>query len=277
MNNIFKIGAIGLGTFFGFKYFNAISKAKNLKFAFSKITINAINSNAFQIGIWLKVSSTNNGNLTLSKSRLKAYLNGTLCGVAVLPYDQIISGQHTTDVYLVCDLYYKDTFKEWWNLLLKASTTATLTIAGGLVVAGTYIPIPALNIKEFSLKDTIQEIKNSNVGMISPYEVYWIYIFPIEGNIKREDFNKILKAIFPYRGKGKSNLGNFKKWWWTYVGVNERLNTRLEDLKKLSLSKNYRVIYTTDKQYGLYHLNFVNTGDTKGLFTNKQIENSFII
>lgn len=277
MNNIFKIGAIGLGTFFGFKYFNAISKAKNLKFAFSKITINAINSNAFQIGIWLKVSSTNNGNLTLSKSRLKAYLNGTLCGVAVLPYDQIINGQHTTDIYLVCDLYYKDTFKEWWNLLLKASTTATLTIAGGLVVAGTYIPIPALNVKEFSLKDTIQEIKSSNVGMISPYEVYWIYIFPIEGNIKREDFNKILNAIFPYRGKGKANLGNIKKWWCTHVGVKERLNTRLEDLKKLSLSKNYRVIYTTDKQYGLYQQNFINTGDTKGLFTNKQIENSFII
>lgn len=166
MNNIFKIGAIGLGTFFGFKYFNAISKAKNLKFAFSKITINAINSNAFQIGIWLKVSSTNNGNLTLSKSRLKAYLNGTLCGVAVLPYNQIINGQHTTDIYLVCDLYYKDTFKEWWNLLLKSSTTATLTIAGGLVVAGTYIPIPALNVKEFSLKDTIQEIKSSNVGAL---------------------------------------------------------------------------------------------------------------
>lgn len=159
MKNILKIGLIGLCGVLGARYYKAYKVAERIKITIKQITINAINKNAFQIGIAFNVANSANYNMTLSKSSLKAYLNGKYAGLCRLPYVQIIQANTESEIYVVCDIYYKETFKEFWNLLLNLATTAKLTIAGSLNFNGVMLPIPQINIYEFSLKDTIQTIK----------------------------------------------------------------------------------------------------------------------
>lgn len=159
MKNILKIGLIGLCGVLGVRYYKAYKVAERIKITIKQITINSINKNAFQIGLSFLVANSANYNMTLSKSALKAYLNGKYAGLCYLPYVQIIQANTTSEIYIVCNIYYKETFKEFWNLLLNLATTAKLTIAGSLNFNGVLLPIPQINIYEFSLKDTIQAIK----------------------------------------------------------------------------------------------------------------------
>lgn len=189
MKNILKIGLIGLCGVLGVRYYKAYKVAERIKITIKQITINAINKNAFQIGIAFNVANSANYNMTLSKSSLKAYLNGKYAGLCYLPYVQTIQANTTSEIYIVCNIYYKETFKEFWNLLLNFATTAKLTIAGSLNFNGVMLPIPQINIYEFSLKDTIQAIKTTdNISGISGRSWYG-------GNRGYYGYSKSVRAV----------------------------------------------------------------------------------
>ncbi len=62
-----------------------------------------------------------------------------------------------------------------------------------------------------------------------------------------------------------------------HVGRQSNLENYLNNLQNLKLSKEYKVLYTTDKQFGLYHHDFMESGENNGLFTQKQLDNQIII
>lgn len=279
-NDLLKYGAIGVLLFGGYRYWRAYKVGSNLDIEISGVMANAISKNNFSIGVNLDVTNKSTERITLSNSNLKCYINGRYVGVAKVPYTQIINASTTTKVFVVVDVFYKEVFAEWWNMFVQLATTVKLTIAGSLKFNGVYVPIPAIDIKQFKMSELFESPKVSGwleQGALNPYKVYWIYIFPIDGLIKLNDFRKIMKVLIPYHSWGKSTLGNHKYLIRTHVGLKESLDKKLNMLSNLDLEKEYRVYYTTDKQFGLYATEFEETGENNGIFTKKQIENSIVI
>lgn len=276
-NDLLKYGAIGVLLFGGYRYWRAYKVGSNLDIEISDVMANAISKNNFSIGVNLDVTNKSTERITLSNSNLKCYINGRYVGVAKVPYTQIINASTTTKVFVVVDVFYKEVFAEWWNMFVQLATTVKLTIAGSLKFNGVYVPIPAIDIKQFKMSELFETPKVSGCGSLNPYQIYWIYIFPIDGFIKLSDFQKIMKVLNPYHNWGKAKLGNHKYLIRDHVGVKESLDRKLNMLSNLDLEKEYRVYYTTDKQFGLYATEFEETGENNGIFTKKQIENSIVI
>ncbi len=45
---------------------------------------------------------------------------------------------------------------------------------------------------------------------LNPYQIFWVYIIPLEGFIKRMDYQKILDVLHPYTKHYNVNLGGKK-------------------------------------------------------------------
>lgn len=158
MGDFLKYGAIALLGYVGYRYYSTARVAKMLNVQFDSIMANAINKNQITIGISINVINKSNQSINVTDSKLKCYINGRYVGNAIIPYTQVISGGSTSQVYLICQIYYKEVFAEWWNLFLQLATTVKLTVAGSLRFNDVYIPIPAIDIKNFTLSEEIKKI-----------------------------------------------------------------------------------------------------------------------
>lgn len=158
MRDFFKYGALVLLGYVGYRYYSTARVAKMLNVKFDSIMANAINKNQITIGISINVTNKSNQSINVTDSKLKVYINGRYVGNAIIPYTQVISANSTSQVYLICQIYYKEVFAEWWNLFLQLATTVKLTVAGSLRFNDVYIPIPAIDIKNFTLSEEIKKI-----------------------------------------------------------------------------------------------------------------------
>ena len=189
-NDLLKYGAIGVLIFGGYKYWRAYKVGSNLDIEISGVMANAISKNNFSIGVNLDVTNKSTERITLSNSNLKCYINGRYVGVAKVPYTQIINASTTTKVFVVVDVFYKEVFAEWWNMFVQLATTVKLTIAGSLKFNGVYVPIPAIDIKQFKMSELFGNDKKIS-GVCSGYDRYipesWSDDF-LEINTKRNDY-----------------------------------------------------------------------------------------
>lgn len=160
-NDLLKYGAIGALLYGGYRYYKAYKVGSNLEIEISGVMANAISKNNFSIGVNLDVTNKSTERITLSNSNLKCYINGRYVGVAKVPYTQIINASTTTKVFVVVDVFYKEVFAEWWNMFVQLATTVKLTIAGSLKFNGVYVPIPAIDIKEFKMSELFESPKVS--------------------------------------------------------------------------------------------------------------------
>lgn len=151
MGEFLKFATLFVLGYAGWRYFNAYQLGSKLDVKISGVMANAISKNNFSIGINIDVTNTSNERITVGDSGLKCYINGKYVGLAKIPYTQIIMPNATTKIYVVCDVIYKEMFSEWWNLFIQVATTVKLTVAGSLKFNGVYVPIPAIDIKEFSM------------------------------------------------------------------------------------------------------------------------------
>lgn len=158
MRDFLKYGAIALLGYVGYRYYSTARVAKMLNVQFDSIMANAINKNQITIGISINVANKSNQSINVTDSKLKCYINGRYVGNAIIPYTQVISANSTSQVYLICQIYYKEVFAEWWNLFLQLATTVKLTVAGSLRFNDVYIPIPAIDIKNFTLSEEIKKV-----------------------------------------------------------------------------------------------------------------------
>ena len=99
----------------------------------------------------------------------------------------------------------------------------------------------------------------------NPYKITWCFLIPVKGIALKNDLkNKILK-----RGVFNSNL----HFW---AANKEIAKSKLKNLKGL-LNKDYKILFITDKQFGLiqtdYKLKKTNLLD---IATKKQIKDMFI-
>lgn len=192
-NDLLKYGAIGVLLFGGYRYWRAYKVGSNLDIEISGVMANAISKNNFSIGVNLDVTNKSTERITLSNSNLKCYINGRYVGVAKVPYTQIINASTTTKVFVVVDVFYKEVFAEWWNMFVQLATTVKLTIAGSLKFNGVYVPIPAIDIKEFKMNDLFGNDKASVsgcsgfAGRISRFNNF----YP-----KKEDINFLQNEVF---------------------------------------------------------------------------------
>lgn len=159
MKDIFKYCFLAAGAFFGTRYYNAYQVVKKLKFSFAAYSVDAVNSNIVRVGFWLNVENPTSDRLTITNSNLKVFLNSTFAGVCSIPYTQVIEANRITKIFVVATIEYKSVFSDWWNLFLQAATNVSLVISGQLRFNGVYLPVPALSVAEFNLKDTIIESK----------------------------------------------------------------------------------------------------------------------
>lgn len=166
-NDLLKYGAIGVLLFGGYRYWRAYKVGSNLDIEISGVMANAISKNNFSIGVNLDVTNKSTERITLSNSNLKCYINGRYVGVAKVPYTQIINASTTTKVFVVVDVFYKEVFAEWWNMFVQLATTVKLTIAGSLKFNGVYVPIPAIDIKQFKMSELFGNDKASVSGISS--------------------------------------------------------------------------------------------------------------
>ena len=158
MNDLFKYGLFAVAGYFGIRYYNAYQVAKKLTISYTGFSLNSISNNNVQLGFWLSVENPTTDNLNISNSTLKIYLNGSYAGNCTVPYVQVVKASSTTKIYVVCNVAYKSVFANFWDAFLQASTSVTLTIAGNLRFNGVYCPVPAINIKQFSLKDALTKL-----------------------------------------------------------------------------------------------------------------------
>lgn len=170
MKDFLKYGAIGLLCYAGMRYYKAYKLGSKLNISFASIMANGINKNNFSIGVNINVENKSGDNITLSNSNLKCYINGRYVGNCVVPYTQIIKANSTTKIFVVCDVMYKSAFADWWNLFIEVATTVKLTIAGSLRFNGVYVPIPAIDIKEFSISEIFQGAKISGCNGLNESE-----------------------------------------------------------------------------------------------------------
>ena len=157
MNEFLKIAGLGLLIYCGGRYYKSWKLGSKLKVSFASIMANGINKNNFSIGVNINVENNSNENIIVSNSNLKCYINGRYVGNCIVPYQQMIGANTTTKIFVVCDVMYKSAFADWWNLFLEVATTIKLTIAGSLRFNGVYVPIPAIDIKEFSLGEVFNK------------------------------------------------------------------------------------------------------------------------
>ena len=157
MKDFFKWMAVALLGYTGYRYFKAYQLGTMLDIKISGVMANAISKNNFGIGINIDVTNKSNERITVSNSDLKCYINGRYVGVAKIPYTQIVMPNATTKIYVVCDVLYKEIFSEWWNLFIQVATTVKLTVAGAIKFNGVFVPIPAIDIKEFSMSQLFEK------------------------------------------------------------------------------------------------------------------------
>lgn len=160
MKEYLGAGILLLGGYLGYKYYKSYKLAENLDFQLVGVSSNGTSNGnkSFQIGLKIKVTNKASTQTTISNSKLKCYVNGRLAGIAQVPYTQVIKANGDTTIYLVCDIFYKNVFSEWWNLFIMSATTINLTIAGSLSFNGIFVPVPQFEIYEFSMKDVIDRI-----------------------------------------------------------------------------------------------------------------------
>lgn len=193
-NDLLKYGAIGVLLYGGFRYYKAYKVGSNLEIEISGVMANAISKNNFSIGVNLDVTNKSKERITLSNSNLKCYINGRYVGVAKVPYTQIINASTTTKVFVVVDVFYKEIFAEWWNMFVQLATTVKLTIAGSLKFNGVYVPIPAIDIKEFKMSELFGNDKASVSGCSGINTT----LYSIEPYIRQNIFFRTIQQLMGY-------------------------------------------------------------------------------
>ncbi len=193
-NDLLKYSAIGVLLFGGYRYWRAYKVGSNLDIEISGVMANAISKNNFSIGVNLDVTNKSTERITLSNSNLKCYINGRYVGVAKVPYTQIINASTTTKVFVVVDVFYKEVFAEWWNMFVQLATTVKLTIAGSLKFNGVYVPIPAIDIKQFKMSELFGNDKASVSGCSGINTT----LYSIELYMKENIFFRTIQELMGY-------------------------------------------------------------------------------
>ena len=159
MKDIVKYLFIGGIAWAGYRYYGLIQAVRKVSFSLTGATWNYLNKSRIQIGFWLSAKNDSEETLYIKDgSQLYIYLNGLKCGNVHVPYQQQVSGMSVGKIYVVADVYYQTAFGEFWNLFLNMATTATVMIAGKMTINSLIVPVPQIQIYEFSLKDAIQDI-----------------------------------------------------------------------------------------------------------------------
>lgn len=156
-NNAILFGFGCLAVWYGAKYYEAYRLAKNLEYQYVAFSYDNQSSNSITLGFWLDVENDNNKDIVLKYSNLNCYLNSTFAGQAYLPYQQVLRANRVNRILIAVDIQYKTAFSSFWNYFLMAATSVHLTVSGSLRFNGVLVPIPALQVKEFTLADAINK------------------------------------------------------------------------------------------------------------------------
>lgn len=156
--NIILIG-LGLGAIYlGSKYKSAYDLAKKLSFSFKEFSYDSQNRESLTLSFYIEVDNPTKEDITIRNSALSCYLNSSYAGRCFIPYTQVLKAGKKTKIIIATQIYYKEIFSEWWALFLSASTSVHLTIAGSIRFNGVMVPIPAMNVYEFNLKNAITQL-----------------------------------------------------------------------------------------------------------------------
>lgn len=146
---------------FGYKYVEAYNIAKNLEYEYVAFSYDKQNSNSLTISFYIDVKNDNDKDVVIKNSNLNCFLNSVYAGRAYLPYQQVLRANRVTRIIIAVNIQYKQAFEEFWQLFIMASTSVHLTVSGSIRFNGVLVPIPALTVAEFTLKDAITNIANN--------------------------------------------------------------------------------------------------------------------
>lgn len=118
------------------------------------ISVVYFNKNLISFGICIKISNIKETTY-ITDSKLKIYLNGVYGANCEIPYQQQIKANEENEILLIANVYYKETFSEFWNLLLNSVQKIKIDISGKIKVNNIFVPIPQINIAETSIKELL--------------------------------------------------------------------------------------------------------------------------
>jgi len=105
----------------------------------------------------------------------------------------------------------------------------------------------------------------TNSIKLNPYTITWVILIPTKGIATKKD-----ASLTFHRGMFKSYLA-------CHSGNLENAKNKVQDLKGM-LSKEYKVLFITDKQFGMIEIDFKNdTNNLMDIATSKQKSEMFLI
>ena len=135
--------------------------AKNLEWDYNSFSYDQQSRTSLTLSFYIDVNNSNNKDIVLKNSNLNCYLNSVYAGRAFLPYQQVLKANRVTRILIAVNIQYKQAFNQFWNYFLMAATSVHLTVSGSIRFDGVLVPIPALNVAEFTLKDAISNLSNN--------------------------------------------------------------------------------------------------------------------
>lgn len=149
--------ALGAGYFFTYR--KAYKVLSRCKYAISRVFVDSIDDTGFVLGIRVKVTNPSNSELSVEGgNKLLFYINSNPVARVVVPYQQFIRPEDTTEIILAISSKWSD-YNKWWNILLALSNTADLKVAGKLRVNGLSVPIPPITVYQYNIEEVVSSIK----------------------------------------------------------------------------------------------------------------------
>lgn len=139
-----------------YKYKKTYDIFKNAVVNLGYISVVYFNKNLISFGICIKISNVKETTY-ITDSKLKIYLNGIYGAYCEIPYQQQIKANEENEIYLIANVYYKETFREIWNLLINSVQKIKIDISGKLKVNNIFVPIPQIKVVETSLQELISK------------------------------------------------------------------------------------------------------------------------
>lgn len=157
---IFGGAVLALGVGYYFSYKKAYKVLSKCKFAMSRFFVDSINNQGFTLGIRIKVTNPSGSELSLENgNNLLFYVNASPVARVIVPYQQFIQPEDTTEITLAIVSKWTD-YSQWWNILLGLSNTADLKVAGKLKVNGLSVPFPPVTVYQYNIDDIVKTLKN---------------------------------------------------------------------------------------------------------------------
>ena len=157
---IFGGAVLVLGVGYYFSYKKAYKVLSKCKFAISRVFVDSINNQGFTLGIRIKVTNPSGRELSLENgNNLLFYVNASPVARVIVPYQQFIQPEDTTEITLAIVSKWTD-YSQWWNILLALSNTADLKVAGKLKVNGLSVPFPPVTVYQYNIDDIVKALKN---------------------------------------------------------------------------------------------------------------------